>query len=163
MEILVNGAGLLTWRGRRGRCALGATGVSGDKREGDGATPSGSFAMRRLIYRADRLIVPGTTLPRAPLHRHDAWCDEPSDANYNRQVSLPYPARCEPLWREDGVYDLIVVLGYNDDPVVPGRGSAIFLHLARPDFAPTEGCVAVARPELLEMLGGGADRLRIVA
>ncbi len=163
MEILVSGAGLLTWRGRRCRCALGGAGVSGDKREGDGATPSGSFAMRRLLYRADRLFVPGTTLPRAPLHRHDGWCDEPSDVNYNRQVSLPYPARGEALWREDSVYDLIVVLGYNDDPVVPGRGSAIFLHLARPDFAPTEGCVAVARPELLEMLGGGANRLRIVA
>lgn len=163
MEILVSGAGLLTWRGRRWRCALGGAGVSGDKREGDGATPSGSFAMRRLLYRAERLVVPGTTLPRAPLQRHDGWCDAPSDGNYNRQVSLPYPARCEALWRQDGLYDLIVVLGYNDDPVVPGRGSAIFLHLARPDFAPTEGCVAVARPALLEMLGGGANRLRIVA
>jgi len=163
MEILVSPSGLLSWRGRRGRCALGRSGVSDDKREGDGATPRGSFALRRLLYRPDRLAVPATALPVAPLHRRDGWCDDPADRNYNRQVALPYPGRCEALWRDDRVYDLIVVLGYNDDPVVPGRGSAIFLHLARPDYAATEGCVAVARADLLAMLreAGATSRLRI--
>lgn len=165
MEIRVSATGLLGWRGRRCRCALGDSGLSGDKREGDGATPRGSFALRRVLYRPDRLEVPATDLPLAPLRRHDGWCDEPWDRNYNRQVTLPYPASCEALWRQDRLYDLIVVLGHNDEPVVPGRGSAIFLHLARPDYAATAGCVAVARTDLLAMLRevGAGGWLRIGA
>ena len=110
--------------------------------------------MRRLLYRADRLSAPTTGLPSAPLARGDGWCDDPADANYNRQVSPPYPARAERLWRQDGIYDLIVVTGYNDDPVIPLKGSAVFLHVARPDFSPTEGCVALALNDLLGILEG---------
>ena len=82
----------------------------------------------------------------------DGWCDAPDDAAYNRPVKLPYPASAERMWRDDGLYDLVVVLGYNDDPPEAGRGSAIFLHLARPDYAPTQGCVALARPDLEAVL-----------
>ena len=82
----------------------------------------------------------------------DGWVDEPSDANYNRPVSLPYPASAEQMWREDELYDALVVIGYNMEPVVPGAGSAIFLHIATPDFAPTAGCVAVKREILLGLL-----------
>jgi L,D-peptidoglycan transpeptidase YkuD (ErfK/YbiS/YcfS/YnhG family) len=85
------------------------------------------------------------------------WCDDPMDVEYNRQVRLPFHARHEILWREDGVYDLIVELGFNDDPVIPGRGSAIFLHVARADYAPTEGCVACALPDLLELLAAAKE------
>lgn len=86
------------------------------------------------------------------LSSRDAWVDEPADANYNRLVSLPYPAHAEPMWLDDAVYDLLVVVGYNMDPVVPGAGSAIFLHIARPDFSPTAGCIAVDREVLLGLL-----------
>ncbi|HEX7760428.1 MAG TPA: L,D-transpeptidase family protein, partial [Caulobacteraceae bacterium] len=88
----------------------------------------------------------------APIAPSDGWCDAPADPAYNRPVTLPYPASAEHLWREDHVYDLIVVLGHNDDPPVAGMGSAIFLHLARPDYAPTEGCVALSRPDLERVL-----------
>ena len=136
-----------------------------DKREGDGATPVGRFALRRLLYRRDRLpAAPATALPAAVIGRDDGWCDDPGDPAYNRPVRLPYPASHERLWREDGLYDLVVVLGHNDDPPVPGLGSAVFLHVARPDYGPTEGCVALARDDLLVLLEGcGAGTMLEIA
>jgi L,D-peptidoglycan transpeptidase YkuD (ErfK/YbiS/YcfS/YnhG family) len=134
------------------RCALGRSGVSASKREGDGATPAGDFPLRRVLFRADRLGAPATVLPASALQRDDGWCDDPEDPQYNRPVRLPYGGRHERMWREDGIYDLILVIGHNDDPVIPGHGSAVFVHLARPDFGPTQGCVAFARDDLLEIL-----------
>ncbi len=161
-DLVVDPAGFATWRERRFRCALGRGGIRCDKREGDGATPVGAWPMRRLLYRADRITKPETALPASVIGRQDGWCDAPSDLNYNLPVPLPYPASAESLWREDGVYDLIVPLGYNDAPIVPGVGSAIFLHLARPDFSPTEGCVALALPDLLVLLGEADARSRVI-
>lgn len=154
----------LTWADKRVRCALGRGGLRADKREGDGATPLGCFPLRRVLYRPDRLSAPKTGLPCEPMAPDDGWCDEPADPAYNRPVKLPYPASHERLWREDGVYDLVVVLGHNDDPPTPGAGSAIFLHLARPDYSPTEGCVALRREDLLDLLKDcGPDSLLCVA
>jgi L,D-peptidoglycan transpeptidase YkuD (ErfK/YbiS/YcfS/YnhG family) len=152
MELKITPGGA-EWNGRPLRCALGRAGVSAAKREGDGATPLGSWRMRALLFRPDRFPrAPLTKLPIRALRPEDGWCDDPSDLLYNRPVALPYRARAEELWREDGLYDLVVPLGYNDDRPVPGRGSAIFLHVARPDFSPTEGCVALAREDLLAVI-----------
>ncbi len=136
------------------RCALGWGGLveASDKREGDGATPLGAWPMRRVLYRPDRIARPETRIPATALTPQMGWCDDPMDIEYNRQVRLPFHARHEILWREDHVYDLVVELGFNDDPVISGRGSAIFLHVARPDYSQTEGCVACALPDLLELL-----------
>jgi L,D-peptidoglycan transpeptidase YkuD (ErfK/YbiS/YcfS/YnhG family) len=165
VDILVSpagrGRGTLLWGAATYRCALGRGGIRADKREGDGATPAGSLPLRRLIYRADRLERPETVLAAAPMAPADGWCDDPADSEYNRQVRLPYPGRAEALWREDGIYDLVVVLGWNDDPVVPGRGSAIFLHVARPDYAPTQGCVALALGDLMGLLEEVAHDTRL--
>ncbi len=163
MDLIVSARGEARWGDKTFRCALGPAGIVADKREGDHATPAGRFALRRLLYRPDRLAPPVTGLPAIALSPADGWCDDPADALYNRQVRLPYPARHEALWRSDGLYDLIVVLGHNDDPVQPGAGSAIFLHVARGDFGPTEGCVALARSDLLTMLAsaGPGDRVTI--
>ena len=139
---------------RKFRCALGKGGVAQNKREGDGATPLGIFPLRELLYRANRQAAPRTKLPLRALEPQDGWCDEPGAATYNRMVRLPHPHRHERLWRDDHVYDLIVAVGYNDDPVICGRGSAIFIHLMREDYAPTEGCIAFAREDLLEILAG---------
>lgn len=152
MDLIVGNDGTARWGARVLRCALGPAGVRCDKREGDGATPTGRFLLRRVLYRPDRLPAPVTGLPVAALTPEDGWCDDPSDAAYNRPVRLPFPARHERLWRDDGVYDVIVVIGHNDDPPLPGRGSAVFLHVARPDYAPTEGCVALALPDLVAVL-----------
>jgi L,D-peptidoglycan transpeptidase YkuD (ErfK/YbiS/YcfS/YnhG family) len=145
-------------------CALGRAGVRLDKQEGDGATPIGTFALRRLWYRADRLEAPATRyLPMRVIGRDDGWCDDPQSPEYNRPVTLPHPARHERLWRDDALYDLLVELGYNDGPIVPGAGSAIFLHVARPDYGPTEGCVAIAKVDLQRLLSeiGAETRLSV--
>lgn len=144
--------GTLRFRNFAFPCALGRSGVSTDKHEGDGATPVGRFALKRVLYRGDRLMPPTTRLPIAPIARDDGWCDAPEDPNYNRPVKHPYPASAEVLWREDGLYDVVVVLGHNDDPVVPYAGSAIFMHVAAPHYTPTAGCVALAREDLLSVL-----------
>ena len=154
MDLIVDPAGFAMWDGRRMRCALGRGGVTGAKREGDRATPAGRWPLRRVLYRADRIAAPATALPVAPIAPSDGWCDDPVHPDYNRAVALPHPARCEHLWRSDRVYDVIVVLGYNDEPVRTGLGSAIFLHVARRGFAPTEGCVALAHADLLAVLAG---------
>lgn len=133
-------------------CALGRSGRGVKRREGDGITPIGRWLVRQVFYRADRVARPRTKLPVIPIRPWFGWCDAPGDANYNRFVRLPYPASCERLWREDGLYDIVAVLGVNDLPRVQGRGSAIFLHIARDDYAPTEGCVALTRPHLLMVL-----------
>jgi len=140
--------------GRRVRCALGRSGViaAAEKREGDGATPLGAWPMRRVLYRPDRGEAPVAGLPVAPIAQGDGWCDDPADRNYNRPVPLPYGASCEEMWREDELYDVVVILAHNDDPPIPGMGSAIFLHCAKPDYSPTEGCVALAKADLLELL-----------
>ncbi len=152
MDILINAAGELRWANRTCRCALGHGGVRIDKREGDGATPVGRFPLRRVLYRPDRLSAPTTLLPVAALSPDDGWCDDPTDPQYNRPVRLRYAAHHEDLWRVDALYDIIVVIGHNDAPVVAGMGSAIFMHVARPDYGPTQGCVALALPDLLQIL-----------
>jgi L,D-peptidoglycan transpeptidase YkuD (ErfK/YbiS/YcfS/YnhG family) len=137
-------SGHLFWPSGSARAAVGRTGVRADKREGDGATPAGTFPLLFAMYRRDRVILPPLALPATPLSERDP--------NYNRLVDLSHPAHAERLWRSDEVYDLFVVVGYNMHPTRPGAGSAIFLHIARPDFAPTEGCVAVAGAALLRLL-----------
>ena len=146
-------AGRLSWSGGETRAACGRGGVRADKREGDGASPAGRYPLLELYYRADRMAPPATHLLARALEPGDGWVDDPADANYNRLVQLPYPAHHEEMWRADGLYDLVVLIGYNTDPPLPGRGSAIFLHVARPDFAPTAGCIAISRDVLLGLLG----------
>ena len=163
---IANSAGILRWPGGEARCALGKGGVTPaeSKHEGDGATPLGVWPMRQVFWREDRLARPATGLPIDALIPEAGWCDDPSSPLYNFPVALPFPLSHEKLWREDGVYDVIVVLGYNDDPPVRGKGSAIFLHVARPDYSPTEGCVACARADLLALLATAklGDTLTIV-
>jgi L,D-peptidoglycan transpeptidase YkuD (ErfK/YbiS/YcfS/YnhG family) len=144
--------GVLELGGMRLPCALGRSGRRVAKREGDGATPVGRWTLRDGVYRADRLARPRSGLRLRRVSPHDGWCDQPGDRNYNRRVHHPYPTSAEHLWRADGLYDVIVVLGYNDHPRLRGKGSAIFLHCARPDFAPTEGCIALKRADLVRLL-----------
>jgi len=155
MDLIV-GTTATGWCARLGAnrwpCAIGRGGVTGDKCEGDGATPIGCWPFRMVLYRPDRVAAPVTALPVAPLAPSDGWCDDVADPRYNRPVRLPYPGRHERLWREDGLYDVIAVLGHNDAPPVAGRGSAIFMHVAGAGYPPTEGCVALAMDDVLTVL-----------
>ena len=153
--------GIVTFGTERHDCVLGRSGVRTIKIEGDGATPAGRFPLRRLLYRADRLAAPITALPIGVIAPDDGWCDAPGDAAYNRPVKLPYPASTESMMRTDHLYDLVVIVGHNDDPVIAGAGSAIFIHVAPPDGAPTAGCVGLAQPALLALLGA-VDRTSVL-
>jgi len=163
MEAVVFGDGRLIWRGQTIRASLGKGGLKLHKEEGDSATPIGTLPLRRVLYRADRVKPPRCVVPMEPIGPTDGWCDDPTHRDYNRFVRLPHDARHEELWRRDDVYDVIGVLGWNDQPVVKHRGSAIFLHVARPDFAPTEGCVALALPDLVRLLADGLSGLEVRA
>jgi L,D-peptidoglycan transpeptidase YkuD (ErfK/YbiS/YcfS/YnhG family) len=144
--------GILVAGGTRAPCALGRAGIVRDKHEGDGGTPAGTHQLVGVLYRPDRLGRPVTRLPVAPIHRDDGWCDDPADSRYNRPVGLPYGARHECLWRDDNLYDIVVIIDYNLARPVANRGSAVFLHLAKPGFAPTVGCVAVAIGTMCQLL-----------
>jgi len=151
----VTADGRLVFAGEIFRAALGRGGVRADKAEGDGATPSGLLPLRRIFYRADRLGKPRALVPVEPTAPTDGWCDDPQHRDYNTRITLPHGARHERLWRDDALYDICAVLGWNDAPVVHGRGSAIFLHVARPDYQPTEGCIALSVRDLLAVLAAG--------
>jgi len=133
-------------------CALGRSGVTRQKREGDGATPAGRLYLVSCRYRPDRVPRPATRLPTAPIRPDDGWCDDPADRNYNRPVPLPCPASHEVLWRQDGLYDVVVVLDWNLRHPRAGAGSAIFFHLASAGMTPTAGCIAVTLPTMRKIL-----------
>ncbi len=155
MIAVVGSDGRVTLDRQQWRAALGRGGVRADKMEGDGATPRALLPLRRVLYRADRGPAPRTVVPIEPIAPTDGWCDDLAHRDYNRAVTLPHDGRHEALWRDDGVYDIVGVLGWNDAPTVRNRGSAIFLHVARPDYAPTEGCVALAVADLRALLALG--------
>lgn len=152
MNVFVNSYGVLKLGDKQFKCALGQNGVSVNKKEGDGTTPAGNLPIRKVFYRADRVQKPESQFETVALKPEDGWCDALDNPKYNQEVTMPYPASAENLWREDEVYDVIVVLGWNDNPPVPGKGSAIFIHVARPTYSPTAGCIALALPDLLEVL-----------
>jgi len=147
-------AGLLHAGDHTISCSIGKNGLiaAADKKEGDGASPIGVWPIRGVLLRPDRVALPeGLQLPWRWIRPDDGWSDGADDPAYNRPVYHPHPFSAEKLWRDDGLYDLIVVLGHNDAPVVPGAGSAIFWHCWR-DGAPTEGCVAIAKDALIGLL-----------
>ena len=117
--------------------------------------------LRRVFYRADRGKAPVCAVPVEPIAPNDGWCDDPVHRDYNRYVRLPHGGHCEELWRTDGVYDIVGVLGWNDAPVERRRGSAIFLHVVRGDYAPTEGCVALALADLRVVLAMGVTEVEV--
>lgn len=135
-------------------CALGRAGLiaAADKQEGDGKTPAGTYPFQRVFFRPDKMAAPVSTLDAIPVSADLGWCDDTKSPHYNKLVRLPFGAAHEKMWRDDTLYDLVLVIGHNDSPPVPGRGSAIFVHLAKEGFAPTEGCVALAKPALLAFI-----------
>lgn len=153
--------GWLTAGTARVPVTLGRAGILANKREGDGGTPAGTFRPVRLWWRADRLPRPRTLLPLRPIRPGDAWCENPADRRYNRSMMLRPGAAGDRLWRDDRLYDLIVEIDHNTRPRIAGRGSAVFLHVARPDRGPTAGCIAAAPGALLRLLARIGPKTRI--
>jgi L,D-peptidoglycan transpeptidase YkuD (ErfK/YbiS/YcfS/YnhG family) len=155
--------GWLTAGGLTIPVALGRGGILANKREGDGGTPRGSFHPRQLWWRADRHNRPQTLLPARAIRPEDAWCEDPADRHYNRPIRLESEKRDDRLTRKDHLYDFIIEIDHNTKPRVAGRGSAVFLHLARENFGPTAGCVAMTEAAMLRLLRrlGPATRIEI--
>ena len=142
--------------------ALGRGGILTNKREGDGGTPRGSFRMKRLWWRQDRISRPRTALPIRAIRAADAWSEDPADRRYNRPVQRKAGEPGDRLMRADDLYDLIIEIDHNDRPRVAGRGSAVFIHVARDGFKPTAGCVALRRNDLLRLLEQVGPQTRII-
>jgi L,D-peptidoglycan transpeptidase YkuD (ErfK/YbiS/YcfS/YnhG family) len=154
--------GLLVAGGLVFPCSLGRSGRKYIKREGDGATPMGSWALRRLFYRADRMRPPRSGLAARLIRDFDGWCETVGDRNYNRLVRIPYATSHEFMKRADGLYDVVVELSHNERPRVQGHGSAVFFHLRQPDGGPTAGCIAVSLKDMLTILQLCGRKTRIV-
>lgn len=129
-------------------CSLGRSGASFLKREGDGASPRGTWRLRRLFYRADRGLPPRTGLAPLVMRAHDGWCETVGDRNYNRLVRIPYATSHETMQRADHLYDIVIETSHNERPRVQGHGSAVFFHLRQPDGGPTAGCIAVSARDM---------------
>jgi L,D-peptidoglycan transpeptidase YkuD (ErfK/YbiS/YcfS/YnhG family) len=142
--------------------ALGRSGIAANKREGDGATPRGSFRLVRLWWRADRWPRPQTLLPARPIRPDDAWIEDPTDRRYNHPIRRPAQEPGDRLWRDDHLYDLVIELDHNRRPRVAGRGSAVFIHIARLGFGPTAGCVAMEHRRLVGLLSRIGPKTRIL-
>ncbi|MEP9379437.1 L,D-transpeptidase family protein [Aquabacter sp. CN5-332] len=154
--------GLLRVGNRAFPVALGRGGIGFDKREGDGRTPAGTWRILRMLYRGDRTPRPVSQLEARPIGADDGWCDDPQDRRYNQPVHLPLTASHEKMRREDGLYDIVLVLDHNTRPRVKGRGSAVFIHIARDGLKPTEGCVALPPKELKRLVARLRPGTRVV-
>ena len=143
------------------KCALGKAGLTNNKREGDSKSPMGEWGIEYIYYRADKINAPECCFDLTPISSNDGWCDDPEHAAYNRPVKLPFEFSHEKLFRDDDLYDIVVVLDHNYHKPVAGEGSAIFMHIARPDYSGTEGCVALNKNDLLEVLKIAAKNSKI--
>ena len=167
MDIRVNSSAMLVWTDALGAthtvpCALGCGGIAVKQSEGDGITPIGNFALLSVMVRDDRLALPETTLSISTINKNDGWCVDPGSPDYNSPITLPHSECHEKLCRDDALYDVIVDVDYNRTETIAGKGSAIFIHVAQPTYSPTEGCVALALKDLLELLKSCDSDTRLI-
>jgi len=136
----------------KSKCTICKNGITKNKKEGDLKTPSGIFKLKKLFYRKDRVKYFKTTLKKNYIKKNIGWCDDSNSIYYNREIKFPFNGSAEKLWRKDNIYDLIVVLNYNFNPVIKHKGSAIFLHICKNNYAPTKGCVAINKKDMMKLL-----------
>ena len=134
------------------KCVIGKNGITKNKKEGDLKTPTGIFKLEKIFYRKDRIKFIKTTLKKNYIKKNDGWCDDPASKYYNRKIKFPFKSSAEKLWRKDSIYDLIIVLNYNFNPIIKNKGSAIFLHICKKNYAPTKGCVAINKKDMMNLL-----------
>ena len=130
------------------RCSIGKRGISIKKKEGDKKTPKGEFRLKYILYRKDRIIGIKTKLKKIVIKRSMLWCDDPNSSHYNKIINYPSKYSAEKLWRKENIYDIIIVVDYNLNPVIKNKGSAIFLHIAKRKYQPTKGCIAVSKKNI---------------
>lgn len=150
--IIINKSGVLKFRNLKFKCALGKSGIGKKRTEGDNITPKGSYKLLGLFYRSDRIPNFKTILKKRKINKKMGWCDDVNNKNYNKLIKLPCNFSHEKLYRKDNVYDLVVPINYNTNKIVRGKGSAIFLHVAKKNYTPTKGCIALKKKDLILLL-----------
>ena len=149
--IIVKKTGYLKYKNFKFRCALGKGGIKKKVKEGDNITPKGIFKIIKIYYRPDKINKIISSIKKIKIKKNMGWCDDPSSSYYNKQVKLPSKYNHERLYRKDNLYDLILVLNYNTNPIIKNKGSAIFLHIAKKKYQPTKGCVALKKQDLIQL------------
>jgi L,D-peptidoglycan transpeptidase YkuD (ErfK/YbiS/YcfS/YnhG family) len=150
--IIVKKSGYLKYKNFKFRCALGESGIKEKIKEGDNVTPKGMFKITRIYYRPDKIKKIISPINIIKIKKNMGWCDDPTSNSYNKEIKLPTKFGYEKLYRKDHIYDLIAVISYNVNPIIKGKGSAIFLHIAKKKFSPTQGCIALKKKDLLLLL-----------
>jgi len=150
--IIINNSGFLKYNNFKFRCAVGKAGIGEKKREGDNVTPSGTFKIVKIYYRSDRIKKISSKFRAIKITKNMGWCDDPNNKNYNQLINLPSRCDHEKLFKKNNIYDIILVLNYNMKPVVKNKGSAIFIHVAKKNYQPTRGCIALKKIDLLKLL-----------
>jgi L,D-peptidoglycan transpeptidase YkuD (ErfK/YbiS/YcfS/YnhG family) len=149
--IIVKKTGYLKYKNFKFRCALGKGGIKKKVKEGDNITPKGIFKIIKIYYRPDKINKIISSIKKIKIKKNMGWCDDPSSSYYNKQVKLPSKYNHERLYRKDNLYDLILVLNYNTNPIIKNKGSAIFLHIAKKKYQPTKGCIAFKKQDLIQL------------
>ena len=150
--IIIKKSGYLEYKNLKFRCALGKAGIKKKKKEGDNITPEGTFKIIRVYYRRDKIKNISTLIKKKEIKKKIGWCDDPVSSVYNKEIKLPSKFSHEKLYRKDNLYDLILVLNYNINPIIKNKGSAIFIHIAKKNYEPTAGCIALKKKDLLKLL-----------
>jgi hypothetical protein len=150
--IIINKSGYLKYNNLKFRCALGKAGVESRKQEGDNVTPKGTFKIVKIYYRSDRIKKISSKFRPIKITKNMGWCDDPNSKNYNQLIKLPTKYGHEKLYKKNNVYDLIVVLNYNMNPIIKNKGSAIFIHVAKKKYKKTAGCIALKKIHLLNLI-----------
>jgi len=159
--IIINKSGLIKYKSFKFRCALGKAGIGGKKREGDNVTPTGTFKIVKIYYRSDRIKKIASKFRAIEITKNMGWCDDPNSKNYNQLINLPSRYGHEKLFKKNNIYDIIVILNYNMKPVIKNKGSAIFIHVAKKNYQPTQGCVALKKNDLLKILSKVDNNIKI--
>jgi L,D-peptidoglycan transpeptidase YkuD (ErfK/YbiS/YcfS/YnhG family) len=150
--IIVKKSGYLIFNNFKFRCALGRAGIKEKMKEGDLITPKGTYKLIKVFYRADRIKNLKTKLKKIKIKKTIAWCDDPKSIFYNQLITLPAKFHHEKFYRNDHLYDLIIILNYNMNPIISNKGSAIFIHVAKKNYTPTQGCIALKKSHLIKLL-----------
>jgi len=150
--IIVKKSGYLKYKNLKFRCALGKAGIKKKEKEGDNVTPKGIFKIIKMYYRPDKIKNIKTNIKKIKIKKNMGWCDDPSSRFYNQQINLPSKFSYEKLYRNDNLYDLILVLNYNTNPIIENKGSAIFVHIAKKSYTKTKGCIALKKKHLIELI-----------
>jgi L,D-peptidoglycan transpeptidase YkuD (ErfK/YbiS/YcfS/YnhG family) len=150
--IIIKKTGYLQYKNLKFRCALGKAGIKKKEKEGDNVTPKGIFKITSMYYRPDRIKNIITAIKKIKIKKNIGWCDDPDSHFYNQQISLPTKFNHEKLYRNDNLYDLVLVLNYNTNPIIKNKGSAIFIHIAKKNYKKTKGCIALKKKHLIELI-----------